>query len=508
MSLRPQPAFEITAAAIKIVVAAASVTWEAQLGREAVAAGREGVVRMAWLHDIVVTVSVGALLVLHVGVQSLRGNAVGWNQWRAAAYAGATWTGVLSCASKMNGHGPGRLSFLDVPLGPGAGAPDSLPEGVEYGDERFWRMLLSATIFPAMIVAALVNRVLFRHICLAEEMATPLIPGALTGRAPAATAGGSTSNDTHTTVRRGGKGAGSRYAPSSPGLSSDGGSGNRGHTDDDEVRDAEEGCLNDVESGVGEKCSQKQDGRSGGKGAWRASLHSKVLFGGFAKKVADVASHAAAAARSPVRSTASSPSSAHTPKRSAVDFARSPHRRDRIVAWLCEYLSLSAFDQALAGKVTEARSPDPKLAASSVDELLALVAVLLSGPDGWIRSGGEGLARHALRALAQGAGAAAVHDPTLVWRALPMMLEALQSPLPALRAAAAEAVCQPDFATAAAALLFRRHDVGMRCPCLFALRRLLDVTCADPVLISQQQMIDTGGGGMSIFALSYTATEP
>jgi hypothetical protein len=95
-------------------------------------------------------------------------------------------------------------------------------------------------------------------------------------------------------------------------------------------------------------------------------------------------------------------------------------------------------------------------------------------------------------ALAQGAGAAAVHDPTLAWRALPMMLEALQSPIPALRAAAAEAICEPDFATAAAALLFRRHDVGMRRPRLFELRRVLDATWEDPVLMSAQELPDTG----------------
>ena len=59
-------------------------------------------------------------------------------------------------------------------------------------------------------------------------------------------------------------------------------------------------------------------------------------------------------------------------------------------------------------------------------------------------------------------------------------------------AARAEAICEPDFATAAAALLFRRHDVGMRRPRLFELRRMLDVTWEDPVLISQQELPDTG----------------
>jgi len=60
-----------------------------------------------------------------------------------------------------------------------------------------------------------------------------------------------------------------------------------------------------------------------------------------------------------------------------------------------------------------------------------------------------------------------MHDPMLVWRALPMMLEALRSPISGLRGAAAEAMCDPSFATAAAALLFHRHDVGLRRPRLF-----------------------------------------
>ena len=479
VSLRPQPAFEIAAAAIKCLVAAVSVTWEAQLGREAVSAAREGVVQMAWFHDVAMTASAGALLVLHVGMQSLRGDAASWNQWRAAAYFGTMWTGALSCAAKLNGHGPNRLAFLNQPEGPGAGAPDAHPAGVEFGDETFWRTLLSATIVPAMISAAVVNRLLFQHVCLAEEVARPTPPGSAVvgGRDSGNPAGGGSESAAAAAAtpprrmkRRGDQGKGSRYEPSSgsPGASY------RGYSDDeDDEEDIESGGLG---------------GGGGGRG-WRASLtmKPKTLFGGFAKRIADGASHAAAAVGSPVKSAVVGKLG-----KSAVALARSPYRRDRIVAWLCEYLNLNAFDKALTGKVTEARSDNPELARASVDELLALVAVLLSGPDGWIRSGSEGLAQHALAALAQGAGAAAVHDPTLAWRALPMILEALQSPIPALRAAAAEAICEPDFATAAAALLFRRHDVGMRRPRLFELRRMLDVTWEDPVLISQQELPDTG----------------
>jgi len=35
---------------------------------------------------------------------------------------------------------------------------------------------------------------------------------------------------------------------------------------------------------------------------------------------------------------------------SAAGLARSRHRRDRIVAWLCEYVNLPPFDQTLTGR--------------------------------------------------------------------------------------------------------------------------------------------------------------
>jgi hypothetical protein len=77
VSLRPQPVFEIFAAVAKLIAAYVSVSWEALLGREAVAVARPSVVRMAWMHDGLLTLVTASLLVTHMGIQSLRGDAAG-----------------------------------------------------------------------------------------------------------------------------------------------------------------------------------------------------------------------------------------------------------------------------------------------------------------------------------------------------------------------------------------------------------------------------------------------
>ena len=73
----PQPIFEIFAAVAKLIAAYVSVSWEALLGREAVAVARPSVVRMAWMHDGLLTLVTASLLVTHMGIQSLRGDAAG-----------------------------------------------------------------------------------------------------------------------------------------------------------------------------------------------------------------------------------------------------------------------------------------------------------------------------------------------------------------------------------------------------------------------------------------------
>jgi hypothetical protein len=76
-----------------------------------------------------------------------------------------------------------------------------------------------------------------------------------------------------------------------------------------------------------------------------------------------------------------------------------------------------------------------------------------------------------MKALASAAGAASRHDPRLAWRAIPLFARALRSPHPELRGAAAEALCDETFASVAASLLFHRHDVGLRRPRMWELRR-------------------------------------
>ena len=176
----------------------------------------------------------------------------------------------------------------------------------------------------------------------------------------------------------------------------------------------------------------------------------------------------------------------------AIAFARSRHRRDRVVAWLCEFRNLNAFDRSLAGRVEEARSADATIASRAMEELLALCYVLLADADVWVRLGGEPMASSALTSLAAAAGAACRHDPRLAWRALPLFLRALRSPHPELRGGAAEALCDDTFASAASALLFHRHDVGLRKPRAWELRRFIDVTFEDPTLLAAQRMPGTG----------------
>ena len=158
-------------------------------------------------------------------------------------------------------------------------------------------------------------------------------------------------------------------------------------------------------------------------------------------------------------------------KQTAIAFARSRHRRDRVVAWLCEFRNLTSFDQSLHGRVEEAGWNSPRLANKAVEELLALVYVLLADADIWVRFGGEPMSSAAMKALASAAGAASRHDPRLAWRAIPLFARALRSPHPELRGGAAEALCDETFASVAASLLFHRHDVGLRRPRLWELRR-------------------------------------
>ena len=226
---------------------------------------------MARFHDVGITVAVGTLLVLHVGVQSLRGTAAGWNQWRAASYAGAAWVGALSCASKQYGHNPSKLAFLGDPVAPGAGAPTSDVYSTQ-GSDGFYRMLLAATMIPVMLAAAVLNHVLFRHVSLSAEVSRPQPKKEVSG----ATGPGTNRklNFKHT-----GRGKGSRYAAPSGSNSTASDDTYRGM---EEEEYAEEEEVDDVESGRGQ--------------GWR-----RAVFGGFrrvAGSAQSVASQAAAFASS------------------------------------------------------------------------------------------------------------------------------------------------------------------------------------------------------------------
>ena len=153
VALRREPAFEIFAVAVKLAVAFVGVAWEARLGREPVASARDATVRLAWIHDGGVTLAAGALLVAHVAAQSLRGDAAGWNQWRAAPFAATTWIGATSCAAKLYGYHPETFPFLAAPDAPAAGPNLSSRVG-DPAVEAAWRAFLGLTVCPGRLLAA------------------------------------------------------------------------------------------------------------------------------------------------------------------------------------------------------------------------------------------------------------------------------------------------------------------------------------------------------------------
>ena len=83
---------------------------------------------------------------------------------------------------------------------------------------------------------------------------------------------------------------------------------------------------------------------------------------------------------------------------------RSRHRRDRVVAWLCEFRSLTKVERRCVLRVTLCRCADPAQAADAAEELLALASVFLANPATWTKIGGDALAR-ARWARARGASA-------------------------------------------------------------------------------------------------------
>ena len=418
VALRPQPAFEIFAVVVKLAVAFVGVAWEARLGREPVASARDATVRLAWIHDGGVTLAAGALLVAHVAAQSLRGDAAGWNQWRAASFAATTWIGATSCAAKLYGYHPETFPFLAAPDAPAAGPNLSSRVG-DPAVEAAWRAFLGLTVCPVAVFAAWCNGATFGHVCLAEEVARPHHERALHG-------GTGDGNDDEGEADGDGNEEGSRKRSRSPPRKTTKKTGASRY-------------RADVESGVADDTATRDT-------ATALASYAGVFTAPFRLFVR----LAACISNAPSEGS----------RRDGLDFVRSPHRRDRVVAWLCEFRRLDHHDRGLCAKVAEARGPDPIAARAAGEELLVLAHTLLSDPEEWTRVGSDALPRHAFRATARAVGAASATSPDLGWRALALILRGLRSHVAPVRAAAAEALCERDFATVAAALLFHRHDVG------------------------------------------------
>ena len=398
----------------------------------------------------------------------------GWNQWRAASYGAAAWVGTLCIASKVFGHDPNTLPFLGEPAGPGEMAPTGA-NAEDIDSEQTWRTILAVSIFPVMILFATVNRIMYRHVSLAEEVARPPNPlvdeDGHMDEGPVAAARKARMSDKKRVAD----------LDSSQGRYRERGYYSGGNETVDGQNDVETGRVHTNDDDVPSKGMNRQHVKggknqtAGGRKVRRLPPPPPKGPGVLSKTMSVLGAVARVIGRTYEASVAcvlgSRAERGVAAKQTAIAFARSRHRRDRVVAWLCEFRNLTSFDQSLHGRVEEAGGNSPRLAKKAVEELLALVYVLLADADIWVRFGGEPMSSAAMKALASAAGAASRHDPRLAWRAIPLFARALRSPHPELRGAAAEALCDETFASVAASLLFHRHDVGLRRPRMWELRR-------------------------------------
>ena len=156
-SARPQRLFELLAACAKLVLTFVGVAWEARLGKEPVRSARAGVIFWAYAHDATLAGVSLALLAAHVATQSVRGDAAGWNQWRAGTFAASAWVGAVSLAAKVVGgfdpanalpfmHPPGVPGGDPPTLRGGGGSSDTTDAfGYDAGGAARWRLLAAAT---------------------------------------------------------------------------------------------------------------------------------------------------------------------------------------------------------------------------------------------------------------------------------------------------------------------------------------------------------------------------
>ena len=278
----------------------------------------------------------------------------GWNQWRAASFAATTWIGATSCAAKLYGYHPETFPFSPRRTRRPRGRTSSSRVG-DPAVEAAWRAFLGLTVCPVAIFAAWCNGATFGHVCLAEEVARPHHERALHG-------GTGDGNDDEGEADGDGNDEGSRKRSRSPPRKKTKKTGASRYRPD-------------VESGVADDT------------ATRDTATALASFAGvFTAPFRLFVRLAACISNAPSEGS----------RRDGLDFVRSPHRRDRVVAWLCEFRRLDHHDRGLCAKVAEARGPDPIAARAAGEELLVLAHTLLSDPEEWTRVGSDALPRHAL----------------------------------------------------------------------------------------------------------------
>ena len=461
-ALRVQPSFEVPCFLLKLAIAAVSAVWEARLGKEPVAAARDGAVALAWAHDGFATAACLVLAAAHVATQSLRGDARAWNDWRAASLGGCAWTGLVTLAARrFGGFGPVRaFAFLRDEGVRLATAGSSSPSDE---DVAFWRAFLGLSLPCVMALCAYLNGAAFGHVSLPTHLVRP-----------------DDSPSADHAPDRNARGKRRRRADAAGAGDVEAGFGFRSG-------------FGPARGGVESESESDRRGKTGSRlvtVALRVARLAETAARGVDRALPFAESRAARAAR---EARARDPNAA----------AEARRRRDRVVSWMCDFRRLDAKRVARDDRVvTIARGfavTDERLydktqrrdAVHAAEELFTLAVVATAAPKTFAARGGDALPRAAFDAAARGVGAAVAggdrYCSTLAWRAVRLFEEALRSEVPAVRAAAASALAakdkdsgRNDFADACAALLFRRHDVGVKRPSFFNLRRWWDVALAEP----------------------------
>ena len=475
-ALRVQPTFEVSCFLLKTAIAAISTVWEARLGKEPVAAAARDAAVLAWVHDGAATCAFVVLAAAHVATQSLRGDARFWNDWRAASLGGSAWTGLVTLAARhFGGFGPVRaFAFLrnrDASLGDGDASAS--PSGA---DAAFWRAFLGVSLPFVMALCAYLNGAAFGHVSLPAHLVRP------------------------------------EYRPDASDRAREE-KRSRGETSSREKEQTSN--FLDVEAGEAGSFPTLADAATSS-----AASVGKVKTSRVRVALASVARVATATARW-VDTRVLPFSESEESRRLRAARLRDPNfvadfgpRRDRVVSWMCDFRRLdktraSRDDRVVtiaAGfAVTDERFRDKAKHADAVnaaEELITLAVVALSSPATFAARGGDALPRAALDAAARGVGAAIAggdrYCASFAWRAVAVFEEALRSEVPSVRAAAAGALARKDptgrndFADVCAALLFRRHDVGVRRPAFFDLRRWWDVALAEPEYRAANAARETG----------------